>query len=207
MSSRQKRVPLVLGSRFKLCCASIAVIPSRKSESLDLCNAKHPAGIRLTSLVGGAVSGRLVPSKRRTTHGWRLWPGLFGTSILTGIRGEHRQILIGNSRRCALVGKVIDATTRVLTLGGLVFGSMDASAADTRVPEALKMITDTAAEICESVPLEQTSSGNTLSADAQAKLGGLVGRIVNLGLSGTEIPFGTVNWCVAKGFSRSVAEL
>jgi hypothetical protein len=84
------------------------------------------------------------------------------------------------------VGKVIDATTRVLTLGGLVLGSMDASAADTRVSEALKMITDTAAEICESVPLEQTASGNTLSADAQAKLGGLVGRIMNLGLSGTE---------------------
>jgi hypothetical protein len=85
------------------------------------------------------------------------------------------------------VGKVIEIAKGLLTLGGLVLGtSIDASAADTRVSEALKMITDTAAEICESVPLEQTASGNTLSADAQAKLGGLVGRIANLGLSGTE---------------------
>jgi hypothetical protein len=83
------------------------------------------------------------------------------------------------------VGKVSNFTTRVLTFGGIVLGYMDASAADNRVSDALKMITDTAAEICESVPLEQTASGNTLSADAQAKLGGLVGRIVGLGLSGT----------------------
>jgi len=83
------------------------------------------------------------------------------------------------------VAKVIHIAKSVLTLAGLALGpSTDASAADTRVPEALKMITDTAAEICESVPLEQTASGITLSADAQAKLGGLVGRIANLGLSG-----------------------
>lgn len=86
------------------------------------------------------------------------------------------------------MGKVIDITKKVLALGGLALGTsigaIKANAADTRVPEALKMITDTAAEICKSVPLEQTASGTTLSADAQAKLGGLVGRIANLGLSG-----------------------
>ncbi len=58
-------------------------------------------------------------------------------------------------------------------------------AQDSRTSQALKMITETAAQICASVPTQQSDRGVTLSADAQAKLGGLVGRIANLGLSGT----------------------
>jgi Ricin-type beta-trefoil lectin domain len=73
----------------------------------------------------------------------------------------------------------------LLIIGSLAVGASPyAVAADTRTSEALKMITDTAAQICESVPLEQSANGVTLSGDAQAKLGGLVGRIANLGLSG-----------------------
>jgi hypothetical protein len=55
----------------------------------------------------------------------------------------------------------------------------------TQVERALKMITDTANQICQSVPLEQTSSGLDLSGDAKAKLGGIAAKIADLGISGT----------------------
>ena len=50
--------------------------------------------------------------------------------------------------------------------------------------QALALISKTAGEICQSPPLEQTSQGVDLSADATAKVGGLVGKLADLGLSG-----------------------
>lgn len=50
--------------------------------------------------------------------------------------------------------------------------------------KALAEITATADKICQSAPLEQTSEGLSLSGDAQAKLGGVVGKIADLGIAG-----------------------
>lgn len=84
------------------------------------------------------------------------------------------------------IGRAATVAGRLLILIGFILGDCPrAGAADARISEALKMITDTAAQICESAPLEESGSGVTLSGDAQAKLGGLVGRIANLGLTGT----------------------
>jgi len=50
--------------------------------------------------------------------------------------------------------------------------------------QALELIEQTANEICQSVPPEQTSQGVTLSGDARAKLGGLLGKLTDLGIAG-----------------------
>jgi hypothetical protein len=50
--------------------------------------------------------------------------------------------------------------------------------------KALDIIVKTANQICQSAPLEATNQGIILSGDAAAKLGGLVGRIANLGIAG-----------------------
>lgn len=60
----------------------------------------------------------------------------------------------------------------------------NAYAQDTKTAQALKMITDTAAEICQSAPLEESSNGVKLSGDTQAKLGGVIGQLADLGISG-----------------------
>jgi hypothetical protein len=64
------------------------------------------------------------------------------------------------------------------------FGGASALGQETRDREALRMITETANQICQSAPLEQTNEGLALSGDAQAKVGGIVGRIANLGITG-----------------------
>lgn len=50
--------------------------------------------------------------------------------------------------------------------------------------KALAEIINTAEKICQSAPLEQTSEGVSLTGDAKAKLGGVVGKVVDLGVSG-----------------------
>lgn len=55
---------------------------------------------------------------------------------------------------------------------------------DAQIEQALAKITETANQICQSAPLEQTSQGVGLSGDASAKVGGLVGKIADLGISG-----------------------
>ena len=49
---------------------------------------------------------------------------------------------------------------------------------------ALLMITKTANEICQSAPLEAASQGVNLSGNATAKLGGLIGKVADLGITG-----------------------
>jgi uncharacterized protein YecT (DUF1311 family) len=71
-----------------------------------------------------------------------------------------------------------------LWLAVLVELTPAAGHADGATDEALKQIIETANQICQSAPLEQTSQGVALSGDAQAKVGGLVGRIADLGISG-----------------------
>ena len=50
--------------------------------------------------------------------------------------------------------------------------------------QALAQIVKTANEICQSAPLEETSRGINLKGDANAKLGGLVGKLADLGIAG-----------------------
>jgi hypothetical protein len=51
--------------------------------------------------------------------------------------------------------------------------------------QALKLITATADQICQSAPLEHTDTGLDLTGEAKAKLGGVVGKLADLGISGT----------------------
>ena len=50
--------------------------------------------------------------------------------------------------------------------------------------QALQLILNTANDICQSAPLEQTNRGVDLSGEASAKVGGLVGKLADLGVSG-----------------------
>jgi hypothetical protein len=49
---------------------------------------------------------------------------------------------------------------------------------------ALKVIRDTAADICQTAPIEQTHQSVELSGNAKAKLSGAISKVVNLGISG-----------------------
>ncbi len=55
--------------------------------------------------------------------------------------------------------------------------------AEDKNDEALKLIVETARQLCQDVPLEQTVEGVELNAEATAKIGGLVGSLANLGAS------------------------
>jgi len=57
--------------------------------------------------------------------------------------------------------------------------------AQEQTAQELELISKTANEICQTIPLEYTYSGVQLTGDAKAKVGGLVGKFVDLGLSGT----------------------
>jgi hypothetical protein len=50
--------------------------------------------------------------------------------------------------------------------------------------EAVKLIVETASELCRSIPLEHSTTGVTLNADASAKVDGVIGRLVTLGAEG-----------------------
>lgn len=84
----------------------------------------------------------------------------------------------------------MNTPTSVLTicagfcLAAVIGLSPVAGRADAQTDEALKQIIETANQICQSAPLEQTSQGVKLTGDAQAKVGGLVGKIADLGISG-----------------------
>jgi len=52
------------------------------------------------------------------------------------------------------------------------------------IQQALQEIRSTAADICQSAPLEQTYHGVTLSGDANAKIAGLLGKLADLGITG-----------------------
>jgi uncharacterized protein YecT (DUF1311 family) len=71
-----------------------------------------------------------------------------------------------------------------LCLGALLQVSPFPARADGATQDALKQIIETANQICQSAPLEQTSQGVTLSGDAKAKVGGLIGKIADLGIDG-----------------------
>ena len=59
------------------------------------------------------------------------------------------------------------------------------AAAQSLDPEALKLISDTAASICgDFAKLEGSESDASLEGSAQAKLAGLAGKLVNLGVEG-----------------------
>jgi hypothetical protein len=67
-----------------------------------------------------------------------------------------------------------------------VFVGSPAAAADDlqQQTEALKLIRDTAADICNSIPLEGSSRTVELSGDAKAKLNGTLAKIADLGIEG-----------------------
>ena len=70
----------------------------------------------------------------------------------------------------------------------VIFASLpqsgSAEAEDTQA--ALKLIRETAADICQSVPLTQSNQTVELTGDAKAKLGGAIGKIVDLGIAGAD---------------------
>ncbi|MGI4880852.1 MAG: hypothetical protein ACRYG4_25590 [Janthinobacterium lividum] len=49
---------------------------------------------------------------------------------------------------------------------------------------ALKVIRDTAADICQVAPIEQSSQNVDLSGNAKAKLSGAISKVVDIGISG-----------------------
>lgn len=65
-----------------------------------------------------------------------------------------------------------------------VLGISIVSAQSVSLPVLLELMTDTAAKICQAVPLEQANSGIELNGDAKAKLDGLLSKLVELGLTG-----------------------
>jgi hypothetical protein len=71
------------------------------------------------------------------------------------------------------------------TISGAFLSSELPAQETSNYEKALAEITRTADRICQSPPLEQTSEGLRLSGDAQAKLGGVIGKVVDLGVSGT----------------------
>src|ERR1700730_1790453 len=64
------------------------------------------------------------------------------------------------------------------------FNSSAAFGQDAETKEALRLITETANQICQAPPLEQHSNGLDLSGDAKAKVGGLAGKLADLGIEG-----------------------
>lgn len=93
-----------------------------------------------------------------------------------------------NARNVVLVAGL--KSCRVITLPSFLavwIAALTYSAAcgqDAGTPEALRLITETASQICQAPPLEQTNNGLDLSGDAKAKVGGIVGKIAGLGISG-----------------------
>lgn len=61
---------------------------------------------------------------------------------------------------------------------------LDHPLAQAQSDEALKLIVETAKELCQQVPLEQARTGTTLNADLNAKIGGAVGKLVDMGFAG-----------------------
>jgi len=75
------------------------------------------------------------------------------------------------------------AASAIISTAGLF--SAPAQSQDLQAQQqALAQIIKTANEICQSAPLEETSRGINLKGDANAKLGGLVGKLADLGVSG-----------------------
>jgi len=72
----------------------------------------------------------------------------------------------------------------ILVGGILAAAAHSGYAQDAQTERALKMITDTAAQICQTAPLEQTNTGIKLSGDATAKVGGIIGRLADIGVKG-----------------------
>ncbi len=79
---------------------------------------------------------------------------------------------------------------RVITLPSflavciLAFTYSAAFGQDAETKEALRLITETAGQICQTSPLEQHNTGTELSGEAKAKVGGIVGKLADLGISG-----------------------
>jgi hypothetical protein len=79
------------------------------------------------------------------------------------------------------------ATILLWLLGGLpaiLLVAPGASAQENQNRSALREIREAANDICQSVPLEQSSEGTKLSGEAQARLNGLIGKVVDLGVKG-----------------------
>ena len=76
-------------------------------------------------------------------------------------------------RRLAFLAQLATCTEAVTVSFGF--------AEDDRIHQALKLITDTASQICQTAPLEETHSGIDLSGYAQAKVGDVIGKLVDSG--------------------------
>ena len=113
-------------------------------------------------------------------------------------RSWHKVKFNMNAEQPAITSnaKICNKITNIIVTTGIVIGvatisirqahaqSETSDSTLVRSQKILNMIMNTADHICEKPPLRQTSSGVTLSGDAKAKVGGLVGKIANLGING-----------------------
>jgi hypothetical protein len=69
-----------------------------------------------------------------------------------------------------------------ITIFAWISPSVSVKAEDSQA--ALRLIRETAVDICQSVPLATSKENVELTGDAKAKLGGAIGKIANLGVEG-----------------------
>lgn len=73
----------------------------------------------------------------------------------------------------------------LVSIGGFVFIANNAYPQDIEVQaRALKLITDTAYSICNNVRAEGSSDSERISGDVRAQLDGLIGKLINTGITG-----------------------
>jgi hypothetical protein len=74
----------------------------------------------------------------------------------------------------------------IFTLGCLLSPLSGLASADDVVAQAraLKLISESASDICNTVEKEGSSQSTDLSGDVKAKLGGVIGKIADLGVEG-----------------------
>ena len=122
--------------------------------------------------------------------------------VIRTLRRTHQPMTIGAStfyfNSEPALGPVKTKTRNVVLVTGLkswrvvtflsflavwiaAFNSSAAFGQDAETKEALRLITETANQICQAPPLEQHSNGLDLSGDAKAKVGGLAGKLADLG--------------------------
>jgi hypothetical protein len=79
-----------------------------------------------------------------------------------------------------LSAKTSHSLMAVFSLSFLAFSS-ESSAENS---ESMRIIVETANQLCQAIPLEHSTTGLTLNADGRAKVGGAIGKLADLGAEG-----------------------
>jgi hypothetical protein len=88
-------------------------------------------------------------------------------------------VLVAGIRGCRVI-----TLPSFLAVWILAFTSSAAFGVDAEIKEALRLIDETAGQICQTAPLEQHNTGTELSGEAKAKVGGIIGKLAGLGFEG-----------------------